>query len=240
MFSNSFRARLSWLQPLALGALLLAPGLAHAGDVKFGADPLAVDDAGKITSEGNAAATTTLDSLPGEEVWTLNLWAKLDKGGPGPLYIEFLGKAPGGKTYVTYRHEHADYDGEKYVSLTFDLEGNAGFNKGKTYTVKVLQAPSKGTKDIILATSKLTLNYVEPDPEAEDDDEGDEDDTSAQDELDTLAGPDDGAGDADPEAGPPAVAPASSKKGCSVGGEGLGFSGLVVLFALGLTRRRRD
>ncbi len=232
-------ARLRWMQPLLLGAALLAPATAWAGDVKFGAEALAVDDNGNITAEGKSAATTTLKSQPGEEVWTLNLWAKIDKGGPGPLYVEFLGKMPSGKEYVTYRHEYSEYGGEKFVSLTFDLEGNSGFNKGKTYKVKVLQGATKpGRPDIILATGKLTLEYTEPEPEPEGE-EGDTDDgEAAQDELDTLAGPDDGAGD-EPEGGPPPVAP-ESKKGCSIGSTDLGAPAVAALFVLGLVRRRND
>lgn len=230
--------RLRWISPLLLGAALLGPATAWAGEVKFGADALAVDDSGNITSEGKSAATDTLKSEPGEELWNLNLWAKIDKGGPGPLYVEFLGKLPDGKEYVTFRHDHSSYQGEKFVSLNFELDGNSGFNKGKTYKVKVLQGNTKeGRPDIILATGKLTLEYTEP-PANEEGDEGDEDDTAAQDEFDTLSGPDDGAGDAEPE-GPPPVAP-EAKKGCSIGSTDLGLPAVAALFALGFVRRRND
>ena len=107
--------RLRWISPLLLGAALLGPATAWAGEVKFGAEPLAVDDNGNITGEGKAAAVETLQSEPGEEVWHFNLWAKIDKGGPGPLYVEFVGKLPDGKEYVTYRYEHGSYDAEKRV-----------------------------------------------------------------------------------------------------------------------------
>ena len=232
--------RLRWISPLLLGMALLGPATAWAGDVKFGAEPLAVDDSGNITAEGKSAAVTTLKSEPGEEVWHFNVWAKIDKGGPGPLYVEFVGKLPDGKEYVTYRYEHGSYDAEKFVSLSFDLEGNLGFNKGRTYTVKVLQGNTKpGKPDIILATGKITLEYTEPPPEEEEEGEteGGEPDASAQDELDTLAGPDDGAGDGAPE-GPPPVAP--EKKGCSVGSTDLGLPAVMALFALGFVRRRND
>ena len=235
------RSRLSWLQPLILGAAMLAPAAAWAGEVKFGNDALATDDDGKLTSEASAATTTTLKSEPGEELWVLNLWAKIDKGAPGPLYVEFEGKQPGGKTFTAYRYEHAAYDGEKYVSLSIELDGNsASFNKGRTYTVRVLQGAAKaGRKDIVLATSQLTLEYTEPPEEAEGESE-DVDDTAAQDALDTLDGPDEDVGDTAPEEGPPAVDPAASKKGCSIGATDLGFPGLAALFALGFVRRRRD
>lgn len=215
----------------------MGPATAWAGDVKFGAEPLAVDDKGNITAEGKSAATETLKSEPGEELWVFNLWAKIDKGGPGPLYVEFIGKLPDGKEYVTYRHEHSSYDGEKFVSLSFDLEGNLGFNKGRTYKVKVLQGNTKpGRPDIILATGKITLEYTEPPAEDESDDEAE--DEAAQDELDTLSGPEDGSGDAPAPEGPPPVAP--EKKGCTVGSTDLGLPAVAALFALGFVRRRND
>ncbi len=233
-------ARLRWISPLLFGAALLGSTTAWAGEVKFGADALDVDDKGNITADGKSAATETLKSEPGEELWNLNLWAKIDKGGPGPLYVEFLGKLPDGKDYVTYRYEHSSYEGEKFVSLDIELEGNLGFNKGKTYKVKVLQGAIKqGRPDIILATGKLTLEYTEP-PAEEAGDEGDDDaDTAAQDELDTLAGPDDGAGDAAEPEGPPPVAP-EAKKGCTIGSTDLGLPAVAALFALGFVRRRND
>lgn len=241
MRARTTSARLRWISPLLLGAALLGPATAWAGEVKFSADALAVDDSGNITAEGESAASETLKSEPGEELWNLNLWAKIDKGGPGPLYVEFLGKLPSGKEYVTYRYEHSEYQGEKFVSLDIEIEGNLGFNKGKTYKVKVLQGNTKaGKPDIILATGKLTLEYTEPAPVEEGEDDGDEDaDTAAQDELDTLAGPDDGAGDEATPEGPPPVAP-EAKKGCSIGSTDLGFPAVAALFALGFVRRRND
>ncbi len=231
------------MQTLLIGGALLGPATAWAGEVRFGAEEIAVDDSGNITAEGKSSATTTLKSEPGEELWTLNVWAKIDKGAPGPLYVEFVGELPGGKEYVTYRYEHSDYDGEKFVSLSFDLEGNSGFNKGKTYKVKVLQAAAKeGRPDIVFATGKLTLEFTEAEPEDEDEDEGEggdpDDNAEAQDEFDTLAGPDDGAGDGAGE-GPPPVDP-ESKKGCSVGSTDLGAPAVAALFILGLVRRRND
>ncbi len=239
MRARTTSARLRWISPLLLGAALLGSATAWAGEVKFGAEPLDVDDSGNITSAGKAATTDTLKSEPGEEVWNLNLWAKIDKGGPGPLYVEFLGKLPSGKDYVTYRYEHSSYEGEKFVSLDIELEGNLGFNKGKSYTVKVLQGNIKeGGPDVILATGKVTLEYTEPPAEEEDEDD-DEQDTAAQDELDTLAGPADGSGDAPETGGPPPVAP-KEKKGCSIGSTDLGLPAVAALFALGFVRRRND
>jgi hypothetical protein len=144
---------------LALTAVLLGPAVAHAGDVKFGNEPLEVNDAGKLTDAGKKAATETLKSVPGEEEWPIHVWAQIDNGGPGPLYIEFWGKLPDGKPYLTFRHEHAGYGGEKYVSLSFELSGNLGFNKGKTYNVKAVQVSPKG-KEVVLANGKVTLEFT--------------------------------------------------------------------------------
>jgi MYXO-CTERM domain-containing protein len=228
-----------WLAPAALTMALLAPAVAYAGDVKIGAEPLATDDEGKLTAEGKKAATDTLKSEPGEELWIAHVWAKIDNGGPGPLYVEFIGDRPGGGKYTALRHEKSDYQGEKYVSMEIELDGNTGFNKGKTYAVKVLQVSPKG-KDIVLAQSKITIEYVEAKPDEGGGDEGGEDtdggeEMSDQDALDTLAGGDEANASGD---GPPPVAP--KKKGCSVDATGLGgFSGLLVVFGIGALAGRR-
>lgn len=222
---------------IALTTVLLCPALAYAGDVKFGTEPLATNEAGKLTEEGKKAATQELASMPGEEVWPIHVWAQIDKGGPGPLYVEFWGKLPDGKPYLTYRHEHGDYAGEKYVSLSFELSGNLGFNKNKTYDVKVLQVSPKG-KDIVLATSKVTLAYTEAEKEEggeEGDEEGgkDEDSSADQDAIDTLTPAEGGDGDD----GPPPID--GKKKGCSVHADEIGVSSMLLLFAAGALRIRR-
>ncbi len=233
-----------WIRsiPLAVAfaaTAMLAPN-AIAGEVKFAAEPLETDDEGKITSDARASATTELRSLPGEEVWPVHLWAKLDKGAPGPLYVEFFGQLPGnGKRYkVAWHHEHGDYEGEPYVSISMELEGNVGFNKGKTYTVELNQLNDKG-KNIKLASSKLTLTYTEAEPD--DDGEGDGDDgdeLSEQDVLDSFAGGDEEPGDV----GPPPVTPPATKKGCHVEPGTGAAPGVLVLLMLGagLAIRRRD
>lgn len=234
-----------WIRPLTLAFVMTAGVLvaprAWAGEVKFGAEPLDTDDNGNLTSTGRSAAVKEIKSLPGEEVWPLHVWAKIDKGAPGPLYVEFYGQIPGSKKrYRAWAYEHRGYEGEPFVSLSMELEGNVGFNKGHTYSVEVVQLDDKG-KNLKLATGKLTLTYVEgePEPEDEGEDEGeDEDDEiSAQDELDSLGG---GEGN-DAEAGPPPVDSASSKKGCQID-PGLGAApGVLALLVLGasVTRRRR-
>lgn len=228
---------------LALGVGLLAAPQAFAGEVKFGAKPFETDDAGKLTEAGRSAAVKQLPSLPGEEKWVLHLWAQLDKGAPGPLYVEFFDKLPGsGKRYRAHQHEHAGYEGEKYFSLEMELEGDVGFNKGHTYTVELSQVDNKG-KNLILATGQIELVYTEGKPEdaEEEDDEGDEEgddeQSDEQDELDSFAGGEEGEGGE----GPPPVTSPSKKKGCSVD-PGVGAApGLLVLMVLGAAsvRRRR-
>jgi hypothetical protein len=233
--------RLSWLAPAALVGAFLIPSVALAGEVLIGAEPLATGDDGNITAEGKKAAVTNLPSQPGEELWIAHVWAKIDKGAPGPLYVEFIGDRPGGGKYTAKREENPEYNGEKFVSMEIELDGNTGFNKGRTYAVQVIQVSSAG-KDLVLAKNKITLEYVEAKPGEDGGDGGDTDgdDSSAQDELDTLVGGEEGGAGAGDQ--PPPVAP-KDKKGCSVDpGSFGGFSGLAILFGLGIaaTRRRRD
>ncbi len=222
---------------LVLGAAALATPNAFAGEVKFGAEPLETDDNGKITDAGRTATVKELKSLPGEELWPLHLWAKIDRGAPGPLYVEFYDKLPSGKRYKAWAYEHSGYDGESFVSLAMELEGNVGFNRNHTYTVEVIQVNEKG-KNLKLASGSLKLLFTEGDPDAGDDDDDDDDEQAEQDELDSFAGGDEQDGDGD--GGPPPVAPPAKKKGCSVGSDAAGFSGLLVLMlaGAGLARRR--
>jgi len=233
------RAALSFA---ALLIALLVPTLALAGEVKFGTEPLPIDESGKLTSAGREAALTKVESEPGEETWLVHLWAKLDNGAPGPLYVEFFGKLPDGKPYRAYQYEHTEYDGEPYVSFPMELSGNDGFNKGRAYTVKVTQVSAKN-KDLVLATGRIELEYRDAEAEAEGGaDEADEEaegepekdpEMSAQDELDSLG---DGAG----QEGPPPV-DSKGKKGCSVQPASQGLASVLACFVLGLglTRRRR-
>jgi len=233
----------SWVRPLTFAvvvasAALVAPA-ALAGEVKFGVEPLETNDAGAITKAGRAAATNEIKSVPGEEIWPLHVWAKIDKGAPGPLYVEFYGTIPGSKKrYRAWAYEHSSYDGETYVSLSFELKGNVGFNRDRSYGVEVTQLDDKG-KNLELASGKISLVYVEGEPEDDDEpeDEDEDDELSAQDELDSLGGNEGGGSD---EA-PPAVPPPSTKKGCSID-PGMGAApGVLVLLLLGAgVARRRD
>lgn len=229
---------------LALAGGLLAAPAALAGDVKFGAKPLETDDSGKLTDAGKSAAVKQLPSNPGEEVWPLHLWAQIDKGAPGPLYVEFFDKLPGsGKRYKAWAYEHAGYEGEKYVTLEIELEGDVGFNKGHTYTIEISQLDNKG-KNLVLASGQLELVYTAGKPEdseeEEGDDEGEDEDgqTKEQDELDSFAGGD----EANSGEAPPPVTSPGKKKGCSVDSSSGIAPGLLVLLLLGLAtppRRRR-
>lgn len=219
---------------LALGVGLLAAPHAFAGEVKFAAQPLETDDSGKLTDAGRSAATKQIPSRPGEEVWPLHIWAQIDKGAPGPLYVEFFDKLPTtGKRYRAFQHEQGDYDGGKYVSLELELEGDVGFNKGHTYTVELSQVDAKG-KNLILATGQIELVYTEGKPEGAEDEGGDDEDeqTDEQDELDSFAG-----GESN-EAPPPVTSP-SKKKGCSVDSGTDLAPGVLALLLLGAGALRR-
>ncbi len=234
------------LPAIVAAAVVLTAGMAHAGDIKFGQDkPLETNDKGALTGEGKKAAVKELDNVPGEDAWQAFVWAQLDRGAEGPLYIEFWQEVNGNPSIV-HRHEESGYDGGKYISAEFDLEGNIGFNKNRTYTVKAVQVNAKG-KDITLAKSKIKLIKSGREPaEDEGGEDSGEEDLSDQDVADSLAGPDEEeeeVGDKEPEKtdeeqGPPEVKP---KKGCSVQVSDNGWSGPMVLLlaAAGLVRRRR-
>lgn len=221
-------------------ALMATPAL--AGDLKYGegVGSLEVDDDGKFTG---GSTVKKLDKLPGEDAWDLSLWASLDGGrAEGPLYVEFWQKVQGEESKV-FHHEMDDYDGRRYILVNILLEGNVGFNKDRTYKVRVVQVNSRG-KDVVLATGSLELVNTGREPEPEGDGEGGEGDgeeereSMSQDELDTLAGPDEPAKPDGPSEAPPPVDP--GKKGCSVGGEyDAGINGLMILALAGLGFRRR-
>jgi MYXO-CTERM domain-containing protein len=234
---------LAFTTALALGAF--GAGAAHAAEIKFGEGPssLAVDDAGMLTDAGRKTAVKALDKVPGEDAWDLRVWAKLDKGAPGPLYVEFwqnveiMGQK---QNAIVLRHEEAGYQGEKYVSYSILLEGRLGFNKDRTYQVKFVQVGSKG-QDITLANADLRLintgrkSEEEKAEEKEDEEKEDEEEEEDQDDLDTLGGP-------DPEPAPETGAPPETeagKKGCHVG-EDVGFVGLLAVGLGVAARRRRD
>jgi MYXO-CTERM domain-containing protein len=239
MISNPLRLRTirALCLGVAIGTAALGSTVAWAGEVLVGSDALPTGPDGKITAEGRKAAVKELASEPGEDLWMLHLWAKLDKGAPGPLYVEFIGKLPDGKPYTAFSHEHSGYDGEPYVNLEIELDGNRGFNKGHTYKIDINQVNDKG-KTLQLATGSVTLAFTEAPKEAAEDEGGEDgekegdDQSEAQDELDSFA--EGGAADG----GPPPVTPTTKKKGCSIDGGDYGAPGVLVLFALGAFARR--
>jgi hypothetical protein len=222
-----------WSSSVALAAALLVSTAAFAGEVKFGSSALATDDKGIITPDGKKSATNEIPSHPGEELWPLHVWAKIDKGAPGPLYVEFHGRLADGKRYLAYRYEHQPYEGEKYVTMALELSGNEGFNKNRAYEVELTQVGPKGP--IKLATGKITLGFTEaPESDEPDDDDYEDDDDFGSDdqaEADTFAGGEGG------DEGPPPVEP--SKKGCAIDASGHAAPGVLVLFALAVGRGRR-
>lgn len=231
---------------LALGLGLSASSIALAGEIKVGTAPLAVDGEGKLTDEGRKAAKDEIPSAPGEEVWIVHIWAKLDKAAPGGLNVEFHGQLPDGKSYLTYSDAEEGFAGGKYLSMELELEGSKGFNKNKSYDIVVTQLDDKG-KQFKLATGKVKLVWT-PAPkepaggEGGGEEDGEEpEDSAAQDALDTLSGG--GAGGDDGNAasgGPPAAG--GGKKGCSIDSDAGGVLGVLVLFALGASGslRRRN
>ena len=150
-----------------------------------------------------------------------------------------------GQDAIVHRHEMDDYDGRRYVLVNILLEGNVGFNKDRTYKVKVLQVNSRG-KDVVLASGSIKLintgrKVEEEEGAGGEGGEGEEEyESQSQDEMDSLAGPDepDEPDAPTPEVAPPPVEPA--KKGCSVGGDyDAGINGLMILALAGLGFRRR-
>ncbi|MFO0631701.1 MAG: hypothetical protein U0168_02490 [Nannocystaceae bacterium] len=237
------RGLASSLSALVFAAALSVPALALAGEIKFGAAALAVDDEGKLTDAGRSAAKEEVpNATPGEEEWVVHVWAKLDKPAPGGLNVEFYGEHDG-KRYLAYRHVEDSFDGAKYISLEIELEGSKGFNKNKTYFVEITQQDDKG-RDFKLASGKVKLGWVAaPKPEegeTEGDDKGEpEQDSAAQDALDTISGGGGEGGDGANTGAPPPVEP--KKKGCAVSPDaGDGAIGTLALLVLaGAWRRRR-
>jgi MYXO-CTERM domain-containing protein len=234
-------------------AVGLAPAEAWAGpnseEIWFGtgADSLEVDENGKLTEAGAKTKTSEVDRIPGEEDWELKLHARMGKhAAEGPLYVEFY-QTVQGKEYIVYRHEDADYGGERLYTNTILLEANIGFNKDREYRVQIVQ--NNGKRDLVLAKGKVKLIDTGRQPEgaeeeeaAEEDegeeDEGEEDEEEDEDEDEVEAA------EGGEEAPPPIDETPAKKKGCSVAAGGaadLGATGLgILLLAAAMGRRRRD
>jgi MYXO-CTERM domain-containing protein len=240
----------------------LASGVAHAGELKFGEGPssLETDDKGKLTGAGSKTAVKELDKVIGEDAWDLKVWARVDRGVAGPMYIEFYQTVNGQKSIV-HRHE-MEFEGGKHFTESVMLEGSQGFNKNRNYQVVVIQ--NDGKKDIKLAEGKIKL--IKTDRKEEDagggggDKEGGESgggegggegggdsNCSEQDRLDGFCedgGGGGGGGGADtpaPDAEPPATTDPATKKGCAITSHDAGGHGALLLLLVagaGLVRRR--
>jgi MYXO-CTERM domain-containing protein len=206
---------------------------AWAGELLVGAEPLEVDDKGNITKAGRAAAVTSIEALPGDTAWVLHLWAKIDKGAVGPMYVEFY-RDHEGKKLTAYRDEHAEYTGDKFLSYTVEIPRSRGFRPDETIELAFVQALEKG--DIKHAKGKVKLEKSsqpapasadDAEPESEEPDDGLEDDDGDE----PYAAP--------PPAStePPPIEPAS-KKGCSTSST-IPPLGLTVLLLFAVARRRR-
>lgn len=236
--------RLTLSTAFALAALCSTA--AFAGEVKVGATPLELDDKGKLTAKGKDAVVEELDEVPGEDVWIAHIYARLDNPGEGPLYVEFYQELDGNKSLV-WRHDENNFAADKFVNLELELDGRKGFNKNRTYEIKFTQVSPKG-KDLVLASGKIKLIKSGKKPPKEEGDEGEEGgkEDPDQDAHDSLGGGDKGdggeGGDKGGEGGGEGPPPVEKKKGCSVDAEGSGWSGAMVLMALGaglILRRRR-
>jgi hypothetical protein len=210
-----------------------------------GADSLEVNENGVVTSEGAKTKTTEVDRIPGEEDWEIRVAAKLNGyAGAGPIYTEYY-QTVSGQEYIVYRHED-QHDGNRNFSSTQVLSGDVGFNKNREYRVQIVQ--NNGKKDIVLAQGKVKLIDTGRQPEPVEGESEGEDKPSEQDEIDSLAGgdeEDEGEGEdegkGDGEAPPPIDDTPTKKKGCSVGEDtDIGFSGVLILLALGWATRRRE
>lgn len=231
---------------LAAGLLIATSAWAGPGaeEIWFGtgADSLETDESGAVTAEGAKTKTGEVDRIPGTEDWEIRIAAKLNGyAGSGPVYVEFFQDVPGVGENLVYRYEHPDHDGSRNLALTTVLEGNFGFNKNREYRVQIIQ--NNGKRDIVLARGKVKLiDTGRKPPEEEGEEDGEE--ASKQDEIDTLAGGDEeeeGEGEGGNEAPPPIDDTPAKKKGCAVvaQSDAAGFSGLMILLALGVATRRR-
>ena len=242
---NYFLRRLTLPSAFALAAL--SSTVAYAGEVKVGATPIEIDGTGKITANGKSAVVDTLDEVPGEDRWIAYVHAKLENPAPGPLYVEFFQELDGNRSSV-WRHDENDFAGDKWFYGELELDGRKGFNKNRTYDIKVTQVNAKG-KELTLASGKIKLIKSGKKPEAPKEDDSAEDKAAAeQDAHDSFGGGDgnDGGGgggsSSTPDSANEGPPPVEKKKGCSVDADGNAWNGAMVLMALGagfILRRRR-
>jgi hypothetical protein len=146
----------SWFTTAVFMAVLLAGGTAWAGEVLVGVEPFEVDDAGNITKAAREKAIKEIESsVPGDEIWRLHLWAKLDKPAEGPLYLEFY-RDKDGKKLMAHRVEIETFDGNKFFSMDVEISRTEGsFRIGEELEVAFVQLV--GGKDAKKASGKIRL-----------------------------------------------------------------------------------
>jgi hypothetical protein len=202
---------------------------AWAGELLVGAEPLEVGDDGNITKAGRSAAVTKLEALPGNSAWVLHLWAKVDNGAVGPMYVEFY-RHHEGRRLTAYRDEIADYAGGKFVSHTVEIPRTRGFRAGETIELVFTQS-LVGKGDVKYVKAKIELEKSsqpdpEPEPEPEPEDEPEDD---LEEEASTVPEP-------EPAPEPPPIEPAS-KKGCTLAAT-TPHAALALLLLAAFRRRR--
>lgn len=179
-----------------------------------------------MTKTARDSAVTELEAAPGDDAWTLHMWAKIDNAADGPLYLEFY-RERGGKRLVAHRQEYLEYDGAPYITFELEIWRSDGFRVGETVELAFVQ--NVGGKDVTKAKTKLTLAASSaPAPKDDPEPAADEPAEPSQDE--------DAPGAAAEPSAPPPVAPPS--KGCRVG-DPTATPSWALLGLLALTRRRR-
>ena len=233
---------------LVLVSSLVAVGTfampAWAGDIEVGSEPLETDDQGRLTAESKQATVEEVENVPGENAWEIHLWANLDRGAPGPLYVQFWDKYQGKDIKVPWAYEDSSYDGGEFATLDFTIEDNVGFNKDHTYRIKIVQFDQG--KEILLAQgAKVKLLYTREEAEApasgsKEAGTSEASEASAQDIADSFGGTKESADDGNAD-GPPEVGSPAQKRGCTVNPEPwLGISSLAMMMLLGAGLSRRD
>lgn len=223
------------LPVLVIAAGLLAVTPAWAGELKIGVEPLETNDKGELTDAGRAAAVTEVEAEPGNERWTLYLYARLDKRVvEGPLYVEVYRERKG-KQLPVFRKEHPSYARALYVSMDIELDAADGFHVDETVEVAFIQNVAGRTTKWAKTPLTLRASSAPPEPEDEapvadelDGEDEDEDEDEGEGEAAAPAQP------ATPE--PPPVT--TTKRGCQVGGHEPSASLALLLVLLGLRRRQ--
>jgi hypothetical protein len=215
----------NWLMAAALCGVLLGSSTAWAGELLVGAEPIEVGDDGNITKAAKGKAVAELESsVPGDEAWTLYIWAKIDNPAVGPIYLEFY-RNHDGRELMAHRVGYEEYEGDKFISMDVEITRTEGFRSGETLDVAFVQ--HVGGKDVKKAKGKITLlKSSKPMPKAEEaaPEEEEKDPNEAKEIAETPAS----------ESEPPAVE-SGDKKGCTLGGVAMSPWLLLPLVAL---RRR--